>query len=81
MRLLRTVSSPLEVIEFTEDTTPPYVILSHTWGPPSEEVTLQELSLAPESAEKKKPGYAKIKQCCAKAAEDGFDYAWVDTCW
>jgi hypothetical protein len=27
-----------------------------------------------------KPGYDKIKRCCAEAAKDGFEYVWVDIC-
>ncbi|KAK0614948.1 hypothetical protein B0T17DRAFT_592806 [Bombardia bombarda] len=29
---------------------------------------------------KRKAGYAKIVGCCARAREDGYEYAWVDTC-
>ena len=25
-------------------------------------------------------GYSKIRGCCAQAALDGFDYAWIDSC-
>jgi hypothetical protein len=27
-----------------------------------------------------KAGYSKIKRCCDVAADDGFDYVWIDTC-
>ncbi|KAK3988923.1 heterokaryon incompatibility protein-domain-containing protein [Cladorrhinum sp. PSN332] len=75
MRLLRT--DTLELVEF-QGRVPPYVILSHTWGP--DEVTFQELSLLSKSALKKKAGYDKIAGCCARAVEDGYEYVWVDTC-
>ncbi|KAK4450903.1 hypothetical protein QBC34DRAFT_401828 [Podospora aff. communis PSN243] len=76
MRLIKTDS--LELVEFVERI-PPYVILSHTWG--QEELTCQDL-LTPSSRAlaKKKAGYAKIAGCCARAVDDGYDYAWVDTC-
>ncbi|KAJ4376347.1 hypothetical protein N0V83_001630 [Neocucurbitaria cava] len=72
MRLLHT--STLEV-EYFLQSTPKYVILSHTWG--EEEVSLQDIQSG--SAPSKK-GYAKITACCKKAAEDGFSYCWIDTC-
>ncbi|KAK3314388.1 heterokaryon incompatibility protein-domain-containing protein [Apodospora peruviana] len=76
MRLLR--ADTLELAEFV-GRVPPYVILSHTWGP--DEVSFQDLSVPSKlSAAKKKAGYAKIAGCCARAAEDGYDYVWVDTC-
>ncbi|KAK4159888.1 heterokaryon incompatibility protein-domain-containing protein [Cladorrhinum sp. PSN259] len=75
MRLLRT--DTLELVEF-QGRVPPYVILSHTWGP--EEVSFQDLSLLGKSALKKKAGYDKIVGCCARAVEDGYQYVWIDTC-
>lgn len=78
MRLLKTYGSN-ELVEYHAAPFPPYVILSHTWGRPEEELTLQEIK-DPESAEKM-PGFTKIKQCCARAREVQFNYAWIDTCW
>jgi hypothetical protein len=79
MRLIKTDSK--EVIETSSDSIPPYVILSHTWSRvDGDEVTFQDMTMSPEKA-KKKPGYAKIDKCCAKALEDQFDYVWIDTCW
>ncbi|KAK0639810.1 heterokaryon incompatibility protein-domain-containing protein [Cercophora newfieldiana] len=76
MRLIKTDS--LELVEFV-GRAPPYVILSHTWGP--EELTCQDLLTAASRAiAKKKAGFAKIAGCCARALEDGYEYAWVDTC-
>ncbi|KAL8688256.1 MAG: hypothetical protein Q9218_005786 [Villophora microphyllina] len=53
----------------------PYAILSHTWG--DEEVSFQDIQI-PRCNQLK--GFAKIEQCCNKAASDGYDYVWVDTC-
>ena len=79
MRLLKTNGSN-ELVEFQAAPFPSYVTLSHSWGRPDEEVTLQEITRDPERA-KNKPGFKKIKQCCARAREDQFEYAWIDTCW
>ena len=76
MRLIQT--DTLGLVEFVSRV-PPYVILSHTWG--SDEVTFQDLTSPSKAAAKKKAGYAKIAGCCARAQEDGYEYAWVDTCW
>ncbi len=77
MRLLRT--DTLELAEFV-GRAPPYVILSHTWG--SEEVSFQDMSQSSKAAAlKKKAGYAKLAGCCSRAAADGYEYIWVDTCW
>ncbi|KAK1750341.1 heterokaryon incompatibility protein-domain-containing protein [Echria macrotheca] len=77
MRLLKT--DTLELVEFV-DRVPPYTILSHTWG--NDEVTFQDLMTGSNrtAAVKKKAGYAKIAGFCARSVEDGYDYAWVDTC-
>ncbi len=76
MRLLRT--DTLELVEFVERV-PPYVILSHTWGP--DEVTLEDMTLLPKAVLKKRAGYIKITGCASRAAADGYEYLWVDTCW
>lgn len=58
------------------DDAPPYGILSHTWSE-GEEVTYDEL-VAGEG--KNKAGYAKLRFCSERAAKDGVNYFWVDTC-
>lgn len=73
MRLIHTTT--LQLHDFFGSTIPPYVILSHTW----EEGEVSFLDMQTE-ATRNKPGFAKIEGCCTKAREDGFDYAWVDTC-
>ena len=75
MRLLDTKT--LTVREFqSEDDYPPYAILSHTWGPPDQECTLQSMA---EPSVSSRSGYIKIKYCCEQARKDGLDWAWVDT--
>jgi hypothetical protein len=55
---------------------PAYVILSHTWG--QEEVTFDDIRKPAQRANMK--GFAKIVGCCKQAVQDGFEWAWIDTC-
>jgi hypothetical protein len=73
MRLLH--SETLELKEFVGCSNVEYVILSHTWG--DEEISIQDL-LSGQAANR--ASFAKIKNCCAQAARDGFQYVWIDTC-
>jgi hypothetical protein len=59
------------------DTIPPYAILSHTWGPDTEEVTFEDLT---NGTGENKPGYEKIRFCGEQARQDGLQYFWIDTC-
>jgi hypothetical protein len=59
-----------------EYTMSPYAILSHTWGPDTEEVTFQDLVNGVGQA---KPGYEKIRFCGEQAWKDGLRYFWIDT--
>ena len=77
MRLLkRSLGGDFELISFNDDDSPPYATLSHTWTE-GQEVTYNELVA---STGKDKAGYAKIRFCVDRAAEDGLEYSWVDTC-
>lgn len=70
---------------FTEDSTFPYAILSHTWG--NHEVTFQQMEalavspnvIASESTQSTE-GYRKIEGCCNLARTQGFEWVWIDTC-
>jgi hypothetical protein len=69
MRLLNAQTKQFE--EFF-DKTPPYAILSHTWG--SNELTFKQMEQS---------GYIpsrKIDGCCEQALKDDLMYVWVDTC-
>ena len=59
------------------DSIPRYAILSHTWGPDTEEVTFKDLV---EETAVGKSGYKKITFCAEQALHDGLQYFWVDTC-
>lgn len=77
MRLLRNKpGGGFELSNVNADDAPPYGILSHTWSE-GEEVTYDEL-VAGEG--KNKAGYAKLRFCSERAAKDGVNYFWVDTC-
>ncbi|KAF4439410.1 beta transducin [Fusarium acutatum] len=74
MRLLD--ANTFEVVKFMNHNVPKYVILSHTWVT-GEEVTFQDMQ---NKKGMERSGYNKIKQACALALENGYGYAWVDTC-
>jgi Heterokaryon incompatibility protein (HET) len=77
MRLLKRLpGGDFELISFNDDGPPPYAILSHTWTE-GQEVTYNELLAG---TGKDKTGYAKIRFCGGRAAADGLQYFWVDTC-
>ena len=85
MRLLSTKT--FEVVSISEDETPPYAILSHTWD--RDEVTLQEMQgfasklLSTASRVKllmAKQGLQKILEAAKLAASEGHGWIWVDTC-
>jgi hypothetical protein len=73
MRLLHTKKLALKT--FIGNKVPHYAILSHTWG--DEEVTLQDMMTNEATGSK---GYQKVKNACAIAAANDFEYIWIDTC-
>lgn len=77
MRLL--LSETVELGQFNE--VPPYAILSHTWGDEAEEVIFQDiLNNNNASTTTTKPGYQKVRNTCIRAAADGLDHVWIDSC-
>jgi hypothetical protein len=78
MRLLHSGGEgELSLVEFVGSNIPPYAILSHTWGPVTEEVNFWDIL---ESTGKDKAGWRKIRFCQEQAKKDGLGYFWVDTC-
>jgi hypothetical protein len=78
MRLLRyDEQGELGIVSFDDRATPPYAILSHTWGADAEEVTFADLATG---GGKAKRGYEKIRFCGQQARQDGLQHFWVDTC-
>ena len=73
MRLIHTTKLCLE--EFVDNQIPRYAILSHRWE--AEEISLQDW------LQGSKPGSAgdlKVRTFCALAADQGYEYGWLDTC-
>ena len=77
IRLLNT--DTLELEEFFDSNTPPYAILSHTWG--NEEISFIEMQNNDVAiGSKVKVGFKKIKSFCALAKTHDLKYGWADTC-
>src|SRR5437868_2219832 len=74
MRLLN--SNTLTQKEFFDKHVPDYAILSHTWD--EEEVTFNDIHNVDKASKMK--GFTKVKNCCAQASKDGFQWVWIDTC-
>ncbi|KAL7802906.1 ankyrin repeat-containing domain protein [Trichoderma afarasin] len=76
MRLINVQTFKLE--EFLDDRTPPYAILSHTWGDDSEELSFRDVDDG--NVKKRGIGSVKFRECCRQAIKDKLGYAWIDTC-
>lgn len=59
---------------------PHYVILPHTWLQDHEEVTFAHLQSQTRDTWNRLPGAQKIEWTCWQAVQDGYSWAWVDTC-
>jgi hypothetical protein len=59
---------------------PQYAILSHTWLQDHEEVTFAHLQSQARKDWSRLPGAQKIEWACWQAIQDGYSWAWVDTC-
>ncbi len=77
MRLLECIDGKFKLTDDLVRNIPRYAILSHTWGPDTEEVTFKDLV---DGAKEDKIGYQKIRFCAEQASRDGLQYFWVDTC-
>jgi hypothetical protein len=77
MRLLQIRDSgDLSLVECV-GTIPPYAILSHTWGPSSEEVSYQDMM---NGTAMERSTYGKFTFCIEQATKDNLAYFWIDTC-
>lgn len=76
IRLLKCIPGGFELTSFDDEHSPPYAILSHTWEG-DQEVTYDELLAGTGT---RKNGHAKLRFCRERAAADGLEYFWVDTC-
>ncbi|KAM6516416.1 hypothetical protein FALCPG4_014599 [Fusarium falciforme] len=73
MRLIN--AHTLLLHEFHGENTPPYAILSHTWG--DQEVTFQDWKDQGTAAEKS--GFTKVRCACQQALNQGLEWMWIDT--
>ncbi|KAK2606198.1 hypothetical protein QQS21_003369 [Conoideocrella luteorostrata] len=83
MRLLKTCGYGLVEAHDLPDTFPQYAILSHTWISPKDEITYQDMKNRKEDIENdiyKQKGWSKLRAYCDRAAKDGWEWAWMDTC-
>jgi hypothetical protein len=76
MRLINVKTYKLK--EFLDHESPKYAILSHTWGNDGDELSFRDV----EQGRIAEPGIgsAKFLGSCRKAAQDGLEYVWIDTC-
>ncbi|ETS77391.1 hypothetical protein PFICI_11265 [Pestalotiopsis fici W106-1] len=83
MRLLKTNGYQLTEANDIPVPFPQYAILSHTWISPKDEITYQDLKQRKGDIENdifKQKGWAKLQRYCHRAARDGWEWAWMDTC-
>jgi hypothetical protein len=74
MWLINVTTRQLEFFNDANDAS--YVVLSHTWG--ADEVTFEDMKDL--NLVTKKAGWHKIQKTCQLARENGYRFAWVDTC-
>ncbi|KAI1759688.1 HET-domain-containing protein [Hypoxylon sp. FL1150] len=81
----------LQVVERNANQIPPYAILSHTWEEDevkfediesgrANDVSRETLEAKAKSSPFEAKSLLKLKNACAQAADDGYEYIWVDTC-
>lgn len=83
MRFLKTKEYRLIEANDLPSPCPLYAILSHTWISPRDEITYQDFKQRKgdmENSTFKRRGWEKLKKYCDRAARDGWEWAWMDTC-
>ncbi|KAL4063530.1 hypothetical protein V8B97DRAFT_1876750 [Scleroderma yunnanense] len=84
MRLGWPVNHRTKVLEFRDDDSTDYAILSHRWT--DQEVNYEEMvELAKIDADegdeiRQRDGYRKVLDSCEQAKKDRYEWLWVDTC-
>ncbi|KAI1736248.1 heterokaryon incompatibility protein-domain-containing protein [Xylaria scruposa] len=76
MRLLNIET--FETEDFFDGWTPPYTILSHTWGLEKDEITFHDIKTGRIKDAAARP--TKLTGCCERTKKDGYKYIWIDTC-
>lgn len=78
MHLLHT--STFKLVDVPSHDPPRYAILSHTWGPPNDEVLFDDIQSDDPERARSKPCFGKVEKACEKAREYKLEYTWIDTC-
>ena len=79
------VNRRTKVLEFCDDKSTAYAILSHRWIDPTEVdyediVDLAKMNVEERDEIRQRRGYRKILDTCEQAKRDGYEWVWVDTC-
>ena len=74
-----------KILEFRDDETTDYAILSHRWIDSTEVdyeemVNLAKIDRQEQDEIRGRLGYKKIVDTCKQAKQDGYEWMWVDTC-
>lgn len=77
MRLIHARS--LKFVNVPSHDPPPFAILSHTWGLPSDEISFEDFEAGLEKA-RERISFTKLQYTAAQAIKDGLEYFWIDTC-
>ncbi|OAL53839.1 HET-domain-containing protein [Pyrenochaeta sp. DS3sAY3a] len=79
MRLLKLVDGfeLFHLVDFDADEVPDYAILSHTWGPKRDEISLQDIQ---HNVAHIKSSYSKLQFCAQCLRKHSLQYIWVDSC-
>ena len=85
MSIGRQIDRRTKVLEFRDDGSTKYAILSHRWIDPTEVDYEEIVDLAKMNTEERdeirqRQGYEKILNTCERAQRDGYEWVWVDTC-
>ena len=84
MRIEGEVDRRTKVLEFRDDETTEYAILSHRWIDPTEVdyeemADLAKMDRKEQNEIRDRLGYKKIVDTCQQAKRDGYEWVWVDT--
>ncbi|KAL4070169.1 heterokaryon incompatibility protein-domain-containing protein [Scleroderma yunnanense] len=78
------VTRRTKVLEFCDDETTNYAILSHRWTDQEidhdEMVELAKMEVEERDEIRQRDGYRKILDSCKQAERDKYEWLWVDTC-
>ena len=85
MSIGRQIDRRTKVLEFRDDGSTEYAILSHRWIDPTEVdyeeiVDLAKMNMEERDEIRQRQGYKKILNTCEQAQRDGYEWVWVDTC-